>query len=197
MSRRPPFSDLFEPSLSTSHIIVSIQDQRLALFDGQSLIRQYVVSTAKNGAGEQNGSGCTPRGQHIIRAKIGAGCDIGTVFVARRSTGEIHTPALAQAFPERDWILTRIMWLSGCEPGKNRLGCVDTMRRYIYIHGCPDTEPMGTPLSHGCIRMRNADIAQLFDLVDVGTTVEISEEPDCLFPATATPGFIRQEKEAD
>lgn len=136
---------------------------------------QYAVSTAQNGPGEQHGSGCTPRGLHVIRAKIGAGCAEGTVFVGRRPTGEIYSEALAQAHPQRDWILTRILWLCGREPGKNRFGRVDTLRRYIYIHGCPDNAPMGVPLSHGCVRMRNRDIVELFDLVDVGTEVLIQE----------------------
>jgi L,D-transpeptidase YbiS len=138
-------------------------------------VRTYPISTAVNGAGERQGSGCTPRGRHIIRAKIGASRALGTVFVGRRATGEIYSSDMAARFPKRDWILTRILWLCGCEPGKNRLGKVDTMRRYIYIHGCPETEPMGIPASYGCIRMRNADILELFDLVDAGTTVLIEE----------------------
>ncbi len=119
------------------------------------------------------GSGCTPRGRHVIRAKIGAACPPGAIFVGRRATGEIYSAELAGQFPERDWMLTRILWLGGCEPGKNRWGEVDTMRRYIYIHGCPDTEPMGVAASFGCIRMRNADIVEVFDLVEPGTPVLI------------------------
>jgi L,D-transpeptidase YbiS len=158
------------------NILIHIPDQTLELRDDQgNLLRRYAVSTAANGPGEQRGSNCTPRGRHLIRAKIGAGSPAGAVFVARRPTGEIHTPELAAAFPERDWILTRILWLSGCEPGANRLGEVDTMRRYIYIHGCPDNEPMGVPRSHGCIRMRNADIIALFDMVSPGTPVDICD----------------------
>ena len=120
------------------------------------------------------GSYCTPLGAHIIRAKIGAGLQENTVFVARRPTGEIYTPELSAQFPNRDWILTRILWLSGCEVGFNRLGDVDTMRRYIYIHGSPDSVHMGEPGSIGCIRMRNADIVELFDLVPAGTPVNIA-----------------------
>lgn len=135
----------------------------------------YPVSTAAQGAGERNGSGCTPRGAHIVRARIGAGAAPGTVFVGRRPTGEICTPELYAWSPERDWILTRILWLSGLEPGRNRLGEVDTMRRYIYIHGCPDEVAVGVPGSHGCIRMRNADLIELFDQVPVGTPVMIDE----------------------
>ena len=155
-------------------IEVSIPEQRLALLgdDGAELAR-YKVSTAKKGAGEVRDSLCTPRGRHIVRAKIGAGQPVNTVFVRRRPTGEIWTPALAHQFPGRDWILTRILWLSGCQPGFNRLGNVDTMRRYIYIHGSPDTVPMGIPGSIGCVRMRNADIVELFDRVPAGTPVEI------------------------
>ncbi|NWG31316.1 MAG: L,D-transpeptidase [Rhodocyclaceae bacterium] len=158
------------------HIRVSLAAQTLELFDEKGLrIAAYPVSTAKNGAGERRGSFCTPRGKHIIRAKIGAGAPAGTVFVRRRPTGEIWTPALAAAQPERDWILTRILWLSGCEVGKNRLGEVDTMRRFIYIHGSPDEVPMGVPASHGCIRMRNADIVELFERVPLRTVVDITE----------------------
>ena len=158
------------------HIHISIAQQWLTLFDraGQ-VLHAYPVSTATRGVGEQRGSYCTPRGRHLIRAKIGAGQPENAVFVARRPSGEIYSPALGSAFPGRDWILTRILWLSGCEPQRNRLGCVDTMRRYIYIHGCPDTATLGIPGSHGCIRMRNADLIELFDRVPVYTPVEISE----------------------
>ncbi|KIF83208.1 L,D-transpeptidase [Noviherbaspirillum autotrophicum] len=157
-------------------ILISIPQQSLELFDDDGhLLRRYSVSTASNGPGEQRGSNCTPRGRHIVRARIGAGMPSGTVFVARRPTGEIHTPELAAAHPGRDWILSRILWLSGCEPGANRLGDVDTMRRYIYIHGSADSAPMGEPLSHGCVRMRNADIIELFELVPAGTPVDISD----------------------
>lgn len=156
------------------HIQVSIQYQTLKLFDAQqNLVAQYLVSTAKNGAGCEKNSGCTPLGAHIIRAKIGAGAPESAVFVGRRPTGEIYSPELMAQFPNRDWILTRILWLSGTKVGKNRLGNVDTMQRYIYIHGSPDAVQMGVPDSHGCVRMRNADIIALFDLVPVGTTVNI------------------------
>ena len=155
-------------------IDVSIPAQTLALLDDSgSELARYRVSTAKNGAGEVRDSLCTPRGRHVVRAKIGAGAAPNTVFVRRRPTGELWTPLLAREFPGRDWILTRILWLSGCEPGFNRLGRVDTMRRYIYIHGSPDTVPMGVPGSIGCIRMRNADIVELFDRVPARTPVEI------------------------
>jgi lipoprotein-anchoring transpeptidase ErfK/SrfK len=161
---------------SEMKILVSIPRQTLELVDsaGQRL-GQWAVSTASRGTGEISGSYCTPRGAHIVRAKIGGGLPENTVFVRRRPTGEIYSPELGAEYPDRDWILTRILWLSGCEPGINRLGQVDTMRRYIYIHGSPASACMGTPGSHGCIRMHNADIIELFDLVPVGTPVSICE----------------------
>lgn len=158
-------------------IDISVADQTLDLLDEQgALIQRYRISTAANGVGERCGSYQTPRGAHIVRAKIGANLPHGSVFVGRRATGEIWSPELSAAFPGRDWILTRILWLSGTEPGVNRLGDVDSMRRYIYIHGTPDSEPMGVPNSHGCIRMRNADVADLFERVPVGTAVMIHSD---------------------
>jgi len=155
-------------------IDISLARQELQLKDEQGrVVRTYSVSTAKKGAGEKNGSFCTPRGRHVVRAKIGAGQPPNAVFVRRRPTGELWSPALHARYPGRDWILTRILWLSGCEPGFNRLGEVDTMRRYIYIHGSPESAEMGKPGSIGCVRMRNADIVELFDLVPAGTQVEI------------------------
>ncbi|HET7833860.1 MAG TPA: L,D-transpeptidase [Gallionella sp.] len=155
-------------------INVHIATQQLELLDDAgNVLRRYAISSAAKGVGEVTGSYCTPRGRHVIRAKIGAGCPANTVFVRRRPTGEFYTPELAERFPERDWILARILWLSGCEVGFNRLGENDTMRRAIYIHGTPDSKPMGIPESHGCIRMRNADLIELFDLVPAGTPVEI------------------------
>lgn len=156
-------------------IFISLPAQRLELYDGGLLLRRFPVSTALNGAGEQNNSFRTPRGKHLIRAKIGAACPENAVFVRRRPTGEIWTAELAQQFPARDWMLTRILWLSGAEPGLNRLGSVDTMRRYIYLHGTPDSTPLGIPGSIGCVRMRNRDIIELFDLVPAYTRVNIGE----------------------
>lgn len=153
-------------------IVVDLASQQL-IWRSAGALRRYAVSTALNGAGERSGSLCTPRGRHRIRAKIGAGAPLGAVFVGRRPTGERYHPALAASAPERDWILTRILWLCGEEPGLNRGGDVDSMRRYIYIHGTPDSEPMGVPASHGCIRMRNHDVIDLFDRVNCGTPVEI------------------------
>jgi lipoprotein-anchoring transpeptidase ErfK/SrfK len=169
------------------HILISVQAQRLYLFDpdpsqldiGNPPLRspraEFVVSTSRNGTGQEQGSFRTPLGRHLVRAKIGKGAALNTVFVGRRPTGEVWTQELAASSPGRDWILTRILWLSGLEPGINRLGQVDTMRRYIYIHGSPPSVVMGEPGSIGCIRMRNQDIVDLFDLVPYGTTVDIQD----------------------
>lgn len=156
------------------HITVDVPSQTLIVHDsrGQEVMR-FRVATARNGVGERLGSEQTPRGEHYIRAKVGAGQPANAVFISRRPTGETYSPALRTAFPERDWILTRILWLCGLERGKNRLGEVDTMRRYIYIHGCPDDDPMGSPSSRGCVKMRNSDIIRLFDRVPTGTRVTI------------------------
>jgi len=155
-------------------IEVHVPSQQLYLLDdADQCVLQRSVSTAANGVGERRYSECTPRGRHIVRAKIGAGAAPNTVFRGRRPTGELYTAALRKRYPQRDWILTRILWLSGTEPGFNRGGSVDTMRRFIYIHGAPDEDPMGNPVSHGCIKMRNVDVMVLFDLVPVGTPVII------------------------
>jgi len=157
-------------------IKISIDEQRLQLLEADEIIMDVAIATASNGPGEIMHSECTPRGWHKIRARIGAGAPENAVFTGRRQTGEIYTPALKAQHPGRDWMLTRILWLSGLEPGKNRLGERDTMRRYIYIHGCPDTDEMGIASSHGCIKMRNAEVIHLFDIVPVGTKVLIQEE---------------------
>lgn len=161
------------PSLDLLHI--SLADQCLYGFARGHLRVRLPVSTAVNGAGERNGSGCTPTGLHQVRAKIGAGLPQGAVLRGRRWTGETWTPTLHAQYPGRDWILSRILWLSGCEPGVNRIGPVDTFRRYIYLHGTPDCEPLGVPLSHGCVRLHNADLLQLFDQVPVHCPVRIEE----------------------
>ena len=154
-------------------ILIHLATQQLQLIEDGLTVASYPISSAKQGVGQQQGSMQTPLGAHYIRAKMGAGASINSVFVGRRPTGEIYSAALAAAYPHRDWILTRIMWLCGCQPGFNRLGSVDSFRRYIYIHGTPDSEPMGVPASHGCIRMRNTDVMSLFDRVHLGTAVSI------------------------
>lgn len=187
-----PPSEKDNPQLMNNFIVINIERQTLSLYSYQTkatvtreisqlseadLIRSFSVSTAKNGIGSQEGTGCTPLGRHVIAEKIGGGAALGSVFVGRVATGEVYSQSLAADNPKRDWILSRILWLRGCEPsinqGSNELGCCDTYQRYIYIHGTPDTEPMGVPFSHGCIRMRNDELVWLFERVDENTPVQI------------------------
>lgn len=160
------------------HLVIDIAQQTLILYQHNKKMDQYTVSTAKNGIGSRQDSGCTPLGKHLIAKKIGASEPINTVFIGRVPTGEIYDAELGKQHPDRDWILSRILWLSGMEEGVNKgsnsQGGCDTYQRYIYIHGTPDSEPMGVPLSHGCIRMRNEDIIELFDQVEAGTSVVIT-----------------------
>jgi lipoprotein-anchoring transpeptidase ErfK/SrfK len=158
------------------YLHVSIAEQRLYAFSQRQWRATYTVSTALSGPGEQNGSGCTPRGLHYIRAKIGTGLPAMAVLRGRRWSGEVWSPALDQAYPQRDWILSRILWLSGCELGRNRLGQSDTFRRYIYIHGTAEESRLGQAHSHGCIRMANQDIIELYDRLADACLVQISEQ---------------------
>lgn len=158
-----------------NYLDICIASQQLTVYADGNRVQCYPVSTAKKGAGEQMGSECTPTGWHKIRAKIGADQPLNSVFVGRRATGEIYTTELGRQNPQRDWILTRILWLGGLEPGKNRYGKVDSAWRYIYIHGCPDQLMNGRPESHGCVRMKNADVLDLFNRIEVGVKVYIHE----------------------
>ncbi|CAA9892767.1 L,D-transpeptidase-like protein [Candidatus Methylobacter favarea] len=158
-----------------NYLDIAISSQQLTIYENGNRVRCYPVSTAKKGAGELMGSQCTPRGWHKIRAKIGAGQPLQSVFRGRRPTNEIYNAELGRQYPQRDWILTRILWLGGLEPGKNRYGTVDSTWRYIYIHGCPDELMNGNPASHGCIRMKNADVLDLFNRVEAGITVYIHD----------------------
>lgn len=161
----------------TTQIVISIAQQTLTVYRRQKVIAEYPISTAKNGIGSQQDSGCTPLGQHIIAEKIGGNAPSHMVFIGRIATGEIYNAELGALNPKRDWILSRILWLSGVEEGFNKgsnsQGGCDTYHRYIYIHGTPDSEPMSVPLSHGCVRMRNQDIIELFEQVEEGTPVNI------------------------
>lgn len=161
--------------MSGSELRISLSNQTLEVREDGAPDVVYKVSTGRNGPGEKEGSECTPRGWHEVCEKIGAGELPGTVFVGRRVTGEIYHPDMRRQFPDRDWILTRILWLNGLEEGRNRSGDVDTRTRFIYIHGAPDDDPLGTPSSRGCIKMRSADVIALFDRVREGTRVHIVE----------------------
>lgn len=160
-------------------IEISLASQQLSLLEatprGPELLRQFPISTALNGAGEAEGSYRTPRGRHRIAQKIGAGAPLFAVFKGRQPTGEIWTPEFEAKTPGCDWILSRILWLEGMEAGKNQGDKVDSHARYIYIHGTNEEHKIGTPVSHGCIRMKNADVVALYDLVETGTEVNIRE----------------------
>lgn len=169
----PDFFHGEKSALPSKWLQVCLQTQKLHLFEQDACVATYLVSTGAAGAGCAQDSGCTPTGWHVVRARIGDGQPPGSVFVGRRPTGEIWTPELAAREPERDWILSRILWLSGCEPGHNRLGGVDTMRRFIYIHGTPPDQPLGVPVSHGCIRMDMYEVVEVFDWTPAGTPVQI------------------------
>jgi len=163
---------------SKMDIKISIKEQSLTLFDGDKEIKHYSISTAKNGPGELMDSECTPCGAHTIAEKIGGGAEVNSVFVGRVATGEIYDPVLREQYPQRDWILTRILWLSGTEEGRNKGHkeniSVDSHERYIYLHGSPDNVAMGKPGSRGCVRMRNNEIIELFEMIDVGAEVIIN-----------------------
>jgi len=159
---------------NSDYIDIDLKTQRLRLLLAGRVVFSCLISSGKNGIGEQFGSGQTPRGWFRVRIKVGHDAPLNAVFVGRRLTGEVYSPALARAFPERDWILTRILWLTGMESGRNRGAQVDTLRRFIYLHGCPDSCAMGVAASHGCIRMRNQDIITLFNQIDNGIYLKIN-----------------------
>lgn len=158
---------------SQPFIRVCSKTQSLNLYHHDKLLQTYLISTAKNGLGETENSEKTPRGWHEIADKIGEGAQSNAVFVSRELTGEIYSPALRQQFPDRDWILTRILRLRGLEKGRNQGPGIDSYDRYIYIHGTPDENEMGELGSRGCVRMRNSDIIDLFERVEVGTQIYI------------------------
>ncbi len=167
--RTPRLTEL--PPEQSPWLEIDTRTQRLRLWQGGERQAEYAVSTGIAGVGQQEGSGQTPLGWHYVRAAIGAGQPVGAVFRGRRPTGEVYSSALAGVHPGRDWILTRILWLCGLERGHNRGGDVDSQRRYIYLHGTPPDQPMGEPRSHGCVRLRDADLLAVFDAVQPGTPV--------------------------
>lgn len=159
-------------NLNTADIVVDLASQTLYL---PKQHKTYPISSGKNGIGEQENSGKTPHGWHRIAEKFGHTAPINAVFIARQPTGEVYSDTLAAEHPDRDWILSRILWLDGLEEGFNRGEGCDSKQRYIYIHGTPDTQPMGIPMSHGCIRMRNTDLIELFEVIPEQALVYISE----------------------
>lgn len=150
---------------------IDLGAQSLTIREGSACRETFAISSGAHGIGQHEGSGQTPVGWHYVRAVIGDGLPPGSVFRGRRPTGEVFSPELARTHPERDWILTRILWLCGLERGVNRGGDVDSQRRYIYLHGTPADQPMGTPASHGCIRLRDEALLAVFEATPAGTPV--------------------------
>ena|SRR5262245_11929685 len=146
-------------------IRVSIRDQRLTLMEGETLIRTYPISTSRFGVGTEQGSLRTPTGRFRVAKKIGARMPTDTIFVGRVAL----KPDDPQP-PTEDWVMSRILWLDGLDKEN-----ANTQDRFIYIHGTKHEHKIGTPASHGCVRMRNADMIDLFDLVDEDTPVVIEE----------------------
>ena len=159
-----------------SHIIVKVSQQKLYCCDDEEkVLFEYPVSTSSFGMGNKNGSFMTPLGEHSIAQKIGADCAINEVFIGRVPQGELEAlQAAGKTLPE-DIITSRILWLEGKEPGVNNGEGIDSYQRYIYIHGTSEEKKIGLPASHGCIRMRNQDVIDLFDQVDEGCRVLIQE----------------------
>jgi hypothetical protein len=159
-----------------SHIIIKINRQKLYCCNRQGdILFEYPVSTSRFGTGNKNGSFKTPLGEHSIAQKIGAGCAVNEVFIGRVPQGQLDL-LQAEDTPLADDIITsRILWLQGMEPGVNNGEGIDSYQRYIYIHGTSEEEKIGTPASHGCVRMRNLDVIDLFNRVDEGCRVLIQE----------------------
>ncbi|UYG01410.1 L,D-transpeptidase [Halomonas sp. GD1P12] len=159
------------PPTEAPWLEIDLTEQRLRAWQGTRVVHECTVSSGANGVGQHEGSGQTPGGWHYVRASIGQGLPENAVFRGRRFTGEVFSPTLGEQNPDRDWILTRILWLCGLEPGVNRGGSVDSQRRYIYLHGTPPHEPMGVAASHGCVRLRNQDLLWVFEVAVPGTPV--------------------------
>jgi hypothetical protein len=169
-SRALGAEQLIPPGYITSdYLYVDVAAQRLSQVSHNVIVGEWLVSTAVNGTGNRDGSGCTPLGVHIVARKIGAHAPLGTVFKDRIDTGTLWQ----RGDRGENLVLSRILWLLGLQPGLNRGFGIDTFERYIYIHGTTQEHRIGTPLSHGCICMRNADIIDLFDRVTEGTIVII------------------------
>ena len=156
-----------------NEIIVDISEQRLYLYNNDNLVQSFPVSTSKYGEGQIENSFKTPLGLHEIKEKIGAKAPINTIFTARENTNKIAEIQINPNDTEYDFVTSRILWLDGLENGINRGVGVDSYSRYIYIHGTHEEGLIGQKASHGCIRMFNNDVIELFDMVSEGTKVQI------------------------
>ncbi len=156
-------------------IIVSVTEQKLLLVKNGEVSKTYPVSSSVYGIGNKAGSNQTPLGTHTISERFGDGAEPGTIFRSRGNTGKIATIYTDKTDSDDDLVTTRIMWLQGMEPGANKGHGIDSHARYIYIHGTQEEGLIGEPASHGCIRMKNQDVIELFNSVPQGTFVEIQE----------------------
>jgi len=191
MSKQPVYSSQLDnqelldrllanyPRYTKSHLLlINIKQQQLYFLSTRNTSnKSYIISSALNGTGNQNGSGQTPLGAHFIREKFGDNARLGSTFKGRKETGRIATILLeANEQSTEDNITTRIMWLSGLEESYNQGSNVDSYSRYIYIHGTDEEGRLGTPASHGCIRMSNNDVVELYANISLNTLVYIFEE---------------------
>ena len=157
----------------SAHIEVDISEQRLYLIENSLIKASYPISTSKYGEGSIENSFKTPLGKHSIKEMIGEEAEINTIFTSRINTKRSATIIDQFEDTDNDYVTSRIMWLDGEEDGLNKGGNVDSFRRYIYIHGTHEEGLIGTKASHGCIRMFNYDVIELFKLVNIGTKVLI------------------------
>lgn len=169
----PKKKDTPEKKMNIFSIETKLSEQKLYVMRDNQIFKQYPISSSKFGIGSEAGSNKTPLGKHIVREKIGAGAPINTIFKSRVDTKKIAQVCLEPKDTGHDYVTTRILWLEGIEEGINKGNGIDSYRRNIYIHGTPEEGLIGTPASHGCIRMRNKDVMELFDLIPTGTKVEI------------------------
>lgn len=163
----------FGPSPNHQVVIVDVSEQQLSLYRDGQRIGHWPVSTSQYGIGNRQNSLRTPLGVHRVARMIGADAPLGTLFEARRNTGRTVTILKDDRPADGDYVTTRILWLEGLEPGVNKGAGIDSFQRYIYIHGTAEEGRIGRPASHGCVRMGNQAVVELFDQVQEGTLVEI------------------------
>lgn len=169
------------PKTRGADVVVSVKDQKLGIYRSGQLVGTYRISTSKFGVGDRPGSNCTPLGKHEVVAKIGHGLPAGAVLKSRQWNGEVLRPNA----PGRDPIVSRILWLSGCErTNRNAYG------RFIYIHGTPEENRLGTPASYGCVRMAMRDVIRVFERVPIGASVVITQEGLPGNTGTAAPAAV-------
>jgi len=157
-------------------VLVSVARQELYLVQNSKVTSTYRISTSKKGVGSTAGSDKTPPGIHRVKEKYGEGAKEGAIFKGRAYIGREAEIVTEPISVNTDDVTTRILWLEGLEPGKNKGEGIDSYKRYIYIHGTPEEGLIGTPASHGCIRMLNREVIEVFNKVPIGTLVVVLED---------------------